>query len=52
MGPMLFSIFIGNIYSRIECIHSKFAKDTKLSGGADMVEGRDAVQRDLDRLER
>jgi len=51
-GPALFNIFVSIMDSGIKCSLSKFANDTKLSGEANSLEGRDAIQRDLDRLER
>jgi len=50
LGLTLFNIFVGDMDSRIECTVSKFADDTNLCGAVNMLEGRDAVQRDLEKV--
>ncbi|GAB0178519.1 cAMP-dependent protein kinase inhibitor alpha [Grus japonensis] len=52
LGRALVNIFVGDMDNGIEHTLSKFANDIKLCGVVDTLEGRDAIQRDPDRLER
>ncbi|GAB0176530.1 cAMP-dependent protein kinase inhibitor alpha [Grus japonensis] len=52
LGPIVFNILINAIDSGLECTLSKFADNIKLCGVVDTLEGRDTIQRDLNRLER
>ena len=52
LGLALCNIFVSNTHREIKYTLRKFANNTKLCGVAEMLGRRDAIQRNLDRLER
>ena len=51
LGPVLFNVLVDNLEAGFKPILSKLADHTKLGGPVDSLKVREALHRDLDRLE-
>ena len=51
LGLILLKVFMNGLDAGLEGILIKFADDTKLGGAVDTLEGKEALQRDLNKLE-
>ncbi|RMB93592.1 hypothetical protein DUI87_30291 [Hirundo rustica rustica] len=52
LSPLLFYVFVNDLDGGLEGTLSQIANNTKLGGDIDSVEGREALQKDLDKSER
>jgi len=52
LGPVLLNIFVNDLDSGAECTLGRFSDDAELGGMADRAEGRAAIQKDFNRLEK
>jgi len=51
LAPVLFNVFVNDLDTGVECRLSTFTDNTKLGGTIDSLDGREVLQRDLDKLE-
>ena len=51
LGPVLFSVVLTDLHVGLEGILNPFTRDAQLGGASDSIEGRKALQRDLDKSE-
>ena len=51
LGRLLFTILMDDLNKKIKCTLSTLSGDDKLGGTVDLLEGRKALQRDLERLD-
>lgn len=51
LEPVLFNVSINHLDAGVECALSKFADDTNLGGAVNSLRAREALQRDLGRIE-
>lgn len=49
-ATILFNVFTNNLVSRLKCIQSRFAGDSKLGGAVDSLENREILQRVLEKF--
>lgn len=51
MEPVLLNVFISSMEKTMECTLKKFAKDPNFGDAVSILEGRTAIQRNVDNLD-